>query len=205
MIEKTFVKNVTEIYKSLEFFKKLAISSIASNAILGVVIGYLILAPTIVISESDKHVLSYSGERREIAVTEKEVKKVAENFIKRRFQWDEYSQSGILANLAPLLTSGLKDKIADELKKQHESFKSVSQYVGKVQITVDADGNVIGVFDKILRITGNLKNDSTNLEAIQKIPLLSESQILMKVVRGSVTLENPLGIYINSVVNYEQN
>jgi hypothetical protein len=205
MTEKTFVKNVTEIYKSLEFFKKLAMSSIASNAILGFVVGYLILAPTIVISESEKNILSFSGERKEIVVTEKEIKKIAEDFIKRRYQWDEYSQSEILANLTPLLTSGLKEKIADELKKQHESFKTVSQYVGKVQITVDAEGNVVGVFDKILRITGNLKNDSTNLEAIQKIPLLSESQILLKVVRGSVTLENPLGIYVNSVVNYEQN
>jgi len=205
MTEKTFVKNVTEIYKSLEFFKKLAMSSIASNAILGFVVGYLILAPTIVISEGEKNILSFSGERKEIVVTEKEIKKIAEDFIKRRYQWDEYSQSEILANLTPLLTSGLKEKIADELKKQRESFKTVSQYVGKVQITVDAEGNVVGVFDKILRITGNLKNDSTNLEAIQKIPLLSESQILLKVVRGSVTLENPLGIYVNSVVNYEQN
>ena len=205
MTEKTFVKNVTEIYKSHEFFKKLAMSSIASNAILGFVVGYLILAPTIVISEGEKNILSFSGERKEIVVTEKEIKKIAEDFIKRRYQWDEYSQREILANLTPLLTSGLKEKIADELKKQRESFKTVSQYVGKVQITVDAEGNVVGVFDKILRITGNLKNDSTNLEAIQKIPLLSESQILLKVVRGSVTLENPLGIYVNSVVNYEQN
>ena len=180
-------------------------SSIASNAILCFIVGYMILAPTIVISESDKQILSFSGERKEIVVTEKEIKKVAEDFIKRRFEWDEYSQVEIMANLTPLLTYGLKEKIADELKKQKDSFKSISQYVGKVQITVDADGNVVGVFDKILRITGNLKNDSTNLEALQKIPLLSESQILMKVVRGSVTLENPLGIYINSVVNYEQN
>lgn len=205
MTEKTFVKNVSEIYKSLDFFKKLAMGSIASNAILGFVVGYMVLAPTIVIFESEKQVLSFSGERKEIVVTEKEIKKVAEDFIKRRFEWDEYSQGEIMANLDPLLTSGLKEKMAEELKKQHDSFKSVSQYVGKVQITVDAEGNVVGVFDKILRITGNLKNDSTNLEALQKIPLLSESQILIKVVQGSVTLENPLGIYINSVVNYEQN
>ena len=180
MTEKTFVKNVTEIYKSLDFFKKLAMGSIASNTILGFIISYMMLVPTIIISESEKQILSFSGERKEIVVTEKEIKKVAEDFIKRRFEWDEYSQGEIMANLDPLLTSGLKEKIADELKKQHDSFKSVSQYVGKVQITVDAEGNVVGVFDKILRITGNLKNDSTNLEALQKIPLLSESQILIK-------------------------
>lgn len=205
MTEKTFAKGVTDIYRSLELFKKIAIGAIITDVILGFIICYLIMAPTIVILESEKGKLSFIGERREAVVTENEVKKIAEDFIKRRYEWEQYSQGDIMTKLRSIVTSGLHEKLTDELKKQHDSFKSVSQYVGKVQITVDPEGNVIGVFDKILRITGNVKNDSTNLEAMQKIPLLSESQILIKVVRGSSTPENPLGIYVNSVVNYEQN
>lgn len=205
MSEKTFTKSVSEIYQNLDFFKKLTLGALISQIILGFIIGYLVMAPTIVIMEHERKMHSFVGDRREVIVTENEIKKMAEDFIKRRYEWDEYTPAEIIANLAPILTSGLKDKLTEEIKKQSESFRAVSQYVGRVQISVDPEGNVIGAFDKVLRITGNLKNDSSNLEAIQKIPLLSEAQVLLKIVRGAVTPENPLGIYINSVVSYEQN
>jgi hypothetical protein len=205
MSEKTFAKSVTEIYRDLDLFKKISLTAIFSIIVLGFSIVYLIMAPTVVIMDSDRKMHSFIGERREVVVTENEIKKMAEDFIRRRFEWDLYTPSEIIANLSPIVTAGLKDKLNEDVKKQSESFKSVSQYVGKIQVTVDPEGNVIGVFDKILRITGNLKNDSSGPEAIQKIPLLSEAQVLLRIVRGSVTPENPLGIYINSVVSYEQN
>lgn len=205
MTEKKFAKNVTEIYRDLDLFKKIAIGALLSDVVLGFIIVYLLMAPTIIIMEHERKMHSFIGERREAIVTENEIKKMAEDFIKRRYEWDLYTPSEIVAGIAPIVTSGLKDKLADEIKKQTESFKAISQYVGKIQVSVDPEGNVIGVFDKILRITGNIKNDSSNLEAIQKIPLLSEAQVLLKIVRGSITPENPLGIYINTVVSYEQN
>jgi hypothetical protein len=205
MSEKTFAKSVTEVYRDLDLFKKISLSAIFIVIVLGFTIVYLITAPTIVIMDGDRKIQSFVGERREVVVTENEIKKMAEDFIRRRFEWEQYTPSEIIANLSPIVTSGLKDKLSEEIKKQSESFKTVSQYVGKIQISVDPEGKVIGAFDKILRISGSLKNDSSNLEAIQKIPLLSEAQVLLKIVRGPVTPENPLGIYINSVVSYEQN
>lgn len=205
MSEKTFAKSVTEVYRDLDLFKKISLTALFSVIILGFTIVYLIMAPTIVIMDTDRKIQSFVGERREVVVTENEIKKMAEDFIRRRFEWEQYTPSEIIATLSPIVTSGLKDKLSEEIKKQSESFKAVSQYVGKIQVSVDHEGNVIGAFDKILRITGSLKNESSNLEAIQKIPLLSEAQVLLRIVRGSVTPENPLGIYINSVVSYEQN
>jgi hypothetical protein len=150
--------------------------------------------------------LSFLGEKREIVITDNEIKKLVENFIKRRYEWDTFSVDEVMDGLNPIITNGLKEKITTEISKQAESYKTFSQYVGKVQITVDEHGNVVGIFDKILRITGKLKNGADSLPGmIEKIPLLSEAQVLVKVVRGAITDENPLGIYINSLVNYEPN
>lgn len=205
MNERPFTKSIMELYRDLDLFKKIAVGSLLSVIILGFIVVYLLTVPAIVINENSGRVQSYAGERREIVITEAELKKIAHDFIKRRYEWDQYTPSEIITNIAPIVTSGLKEKLTVDIKKQSESFRAVSQYVGKVQMNIDPEGNIVGAFDKILRITGNLKNDSSDQDSIQKIPLLSEAQVLIKVVRGSVTPENPLGLYINSVVTYENN
>jgi hypothetical protein len=106
-----------------------------------------------------------------------------------------------MANLTPIISSGLKSKIADELTKEEKASKysAFSGYVGKITISIDEQNNIVGTFDKILRIHSKLSGDL----GIEKIPLLSEAQVMIKVISGMVTEENPLGIYINAVINYE--
>lgn len=203
--EKTFVKSVSEIYQWLNLLKKLAIGLVISNIILLGFLGYMIQSNPIVILEKEEEKLSFLGDKREVKITDREIKKAVEKFIRLRYEWESFDFNVTMDRLIPIITSGLKEKIASEISNQKDSYKAISQYVGNVKVTLDEHGNVIGVFDRILRITGKLK-DGVNLPGIsEKIPLLSESQIMVKVVKGTATEENPLGIYINSVVNYETN
>jgi len=199
-----FVKSVLEFQNKLKFYEKIIFSLSVANILFVIVVIGCVFSDPLVILQKDAEYLSFQSVRKEIAITEKEIKKLVENFIRRRYEWDKFSIESMMANLSPIISSGLKSKIADDLAKEEKASKysSFSQYVGKVNITIDEQNNIVGTFDKILRIHSKLPSSSGDLP-IEKIPLLSEAQVMVKVVTGSVTEENPLGLYINAVINYE--
>lgn len=198
-----YVKSVTEFQVKLKFYEKLILYILLANLVFGAIAFNSILRNPLVILEKDGEKLSFTTKYKEVVITENEIKKLVENFIKRRFEWEKFSIDTVISNLSPLLSSGLREKLIADLEKEEKTNKNqeFSQYVGKINITIDSDNNIIGVFDKILRI--HAKADGANGFLPEKIPLLSESQVMVKVVKGSITNENPLGLYINSVVNYE--
>ncbi len=172
--------------------------------VLAFFIGATFYGSPLVIMEGDGKVLSFEGMRKDIPITQSELKKVAQDFIKRRYEWEQFNLDGMLNGLDSITTEGLQDKILSDLKKDAQSFQSISQYVGKLDLVVGPSGEVTGKFDKILRITSQPKGEENSTEGIPvKIPLLSESQIVLKIVKGNQTPANPLGLYINSVAEYE--
>jgi hypothetical protein len=203
--ERPFVKSVNEFYQRINVLQKLTLGLVVSNAILLLILGISLQRNPIVILERDAEKLSFIGDQKEVVITDKEIKKAVEKYIRLRYEWEKFDSNETIDKLTPVITSGLKDKVLNEITAQKESYKAISQYVGSIKVTVDENGNIVGVFDRILRITGKLK-DGLNLPGLnEKIPLLSEAQIMVKVVKGTMTQENPLGIYINSVINYETN
>lgn len=199
-----FVKSVLEFQNKLKFYEKVILYSVVANILFAVGVLTVVFSDPVVIMERDSEKLSFQSERKEVTITEKEIKKLVENFIRRRYEWDKFNLEEVMANLSPLLSSGLKSKIADELVKDEKNLKNqaFSQYVGKISIVIDEAHNIVGSFDKILRIHNKITTASGDLP-IEKIPLLSEAQVMVKVVKGAVTEENPLGLYINGVVSYE--
>ncbi len=197
-----FVKSVLEFQSKLKFYEKLIAYLCIANVIFGALVFNAIMSNPLVIMERDGEKLSFVTKSKEVVITESEIKKVVENFIKRRFEWDKFSIDTIIGNLSPILSSGFREKLSEDLAKEEKGNRTqdFSQYVGKINITIDSDYNIIGVFDKILRINSK---GAAGAYIPEKIPLLSEAQVMVKVVKGSVTKENPLGLYINSVINYE--
>jgi hypothetical protein len=203
--ERPFVKSVNEFYQRINILQKLSLGLVVSNVTLLLILGISLQRNPIVILEKDAEKLSFIGDQKEVVITDKEIKKSVEKYIRLRYEWEKFDSNETIDKLAPIITSGLKDKVLNEITAQKESYKAISQYVGSIKVSVDENGNIVGIFDRILRITGKLK-DGLNLPGLnEKIPLLSEAQIMVKVVKGTMTQENPLGIYINSVINYETN
>ena len=186
-----FIENIDEIYKKINFYKKSLVSAVACGVFQAITILCLIFSSPIVIVEKDGERIGHIGEMKELTITEGEIKELARKFIKNRYEWQEFNPDYIVSNLSPLVKNGLRDKIYKKLQNQKEQFKGqkVSQYVGKIKIHIDEHKRIIGVFDKVLRV--------------ENIPLISEAQVLIGIVKGFSSRANKIGLYINSVVNYE--
>ena len=202
--QRPFVKSVLDFQNRLKFYEKIILSLVVANVFFAISVLFSAFSNPLVILEKDAEKLSFQANRKETSITEKEIKKLVENFIRRRYEWDKFSIENMMANLSPILSRGLKGKIVDDLTKEEKAskYQAFSQYVGRINISIDDGHNIVGTFDKILRIHNRISTSSGDLP-IEKIPLLSEAQVMVKVVKGSVTEENPLGLYINAVINYE--
>lgn len=201
---KPFVKSVMEFHTRIKYYEKVILYFAFSNVLFAISVMFCVFSDPLVIMERDAEKLSFTSKRKEVSITEEEIKKLVENFVRRRYEWENFSIKQVMASLSPLLSEGLKSKIADELEKEEKTsrYQDFSQYVGKISISIDESHNIVGTFDKILRIHSKITTTGGDLP-IEKIPLLSESQVMVKVVKGAVTHENPLGLYINGVINYE--
>ena len=186
-----FIENISEIYKKIDFYKKGAVILAMCSLFQTATIFSLIFANPIVIQEKSGERIGYVGVKKELTITQKEIKELVRRFIRSRYEWQEFNPELISKNLEPFVKSGLSNKMLKKLNLEKEELKGqkLKQYVGKIKVEIDKDNRIVGTFDKIIRI-GN-------------IPLLSEAQVLIGIVKGLVTKSNKLGLYINSVVNYE--
>lgn len=189
--ETPFINNISEIYQKINFYKKGFIAAVTCGVFQSITILCLIFSNPIVIHEKDGERLGYVGERKEIIITQREIKELVKKFIKRRYEWQVFKPELITRELSPFIKNGLSKKIKVNLLKEQKQLKgqNIKQYVGKIIVKIDKNNRIIGLFDKVMRIEG--------------IPLLSEAQVLIGIVKGLVTKSNKLGLYINSVVNYE--
>ena len=186
-----FIENIDEIYNKINFYKKSLVSAVACGVLQAITILCLTFSSPIVIIEKDGERIGHIGEKKELTITEGEIKELARKFIKDRYEWQEFNPEYIVSNLSPIVKSGLKAKIRKKLENRWEQLKGqqVSQYVGKIKVHIDEHKRIIGVFDKVLRI--------------ENIPLFSETHVLIGIVKGFSNKANKIGLYINSVVNYE--
>ena len=190
-LESPFINNITEIYKKINFYKKGFIALAICSVFQAVTIFCLIFSNPIVIHEKNGERIGFIGVKTELIITQKEIKELVKRFIRSRYEWQEFNPELISKNLEPFIKKGLSKKMFKQLNLEKAELKGqeLKQYIGKISVSIDKNNRIIGTFDKIIRI-GN-------------IPLLSEAQVLIGIVKGLITKSNKLGLYINSVVNYE--
>lgn len=131
------------------------------------------------------------SERRADEITEKDVENFVRDFLGQMFTWPKLVPETILQQVAPLATSGLLDRIKGALVQRSEKDfkgKTLSQDVANVRVSV-TEKNVIASFDKVLRIDG--------------VPLVIPTELSFSIVRGSSTRWNPMGLYVNGLVEHE--
>jgi len=185
-------KDITKFYKEINFLKWIILIQALGILCLGATYGLTQLSGPLVLYKEDGRVLSFSAQNEIVEVTEDQVKLLVKDFINRRFNWDQYDESVIYGSITPLLSRSLKRKILKSLKDQRKQMGDgeVSQYVGKIDVQINDQGKIIASFDKILRLKG--------------LPLITESQLKIGISEGARSPENPWGIYINSLVSYDQ-
>ena len=83
--QRPFVKSVLEFQSRLKFCEKIITSLVFTNVLFALIIGVGVFENPLVIMEKDSEKLSFQSERREVEITEKEIKRLVENFIRRRY------------------------------------------------------------------------------------------------------------------------
>ncbi len=147
-------------------------------------------SPLVIVIKGDEKNY-YQSVRRSDAITEKDVQGFIQNFLEQMFHWEKLSPEVILQQISPLATSGLSDRIHQELVQRAEKDfkeKNISESITNVHIEV-TEKNVVATFDKVLRIDG--------------MPLVLPTELAFTIVRGNQTKWNPMGLYVNGLVEHE--
>ena len=113
-----FIENIDEIYKKINFYKKSLVSAVACGVLQAITILCLTFSSPIVIIEKDGERIGHIGEKKELTITEGEIKELARKFIKDRYEWQEFNPEYIVSNLSPIVKSGLKAKIRKKLENR---------------------------------------------------------------------------------------
>lgn len=158
--------------------------------LIGVIVVMSFESPLVIITSGfEKHY--YQTARKPNSITEKDVENFVRDFLEQLFTWDQLSPEVIINRVSPLVTSGLLDRIRQELaQKVEKDFKgkTLSQEIVGVKIQVTPK-EVIASFDKVLKING--------------VSLVIPVQMAFNIIGGGVTRWNPMGLYVNGLVEHE--
>lgn len=146
----------------------------------------------IVILSSDNDFFYFQGQHTNVNLTETDIKRFTESFVKRFYNWQELEPETILKNVGPLVTDGFKENTLLNMKNRKEkefSGKKIQQSATGVIVQVNKD-STLATFDVILRVDG--------------IPLIVPTQIALSLVRGAKTEWNPMGLYVNSLTQFDR-
>lgn len=170
----------------------------AINYMAGAVVGFMTIAlvvmafraPLVVVMRGqEKHY--YQSVRKSDSITEKDVENFVRDFLESMFNWNSLIPDVILKQVAPFVTTGLSEKISRELIRlvdKDYKGKSLSAGITNIQVQV-TEKDVLATFDKVLRIDG--------------MPLVVPTQMKFNIIRGSSTSWNPIGLYVNGLVEHE--
>lgn len=177
--------------RSLDRQRTLSLLLGVINGLLVIGISYLALSPPLVVSKNRDKKVFYKARRMNLAVTNSDLEDVASQFVFARYQWDKFDRDSIIKGVTPFISKNLSRKITKELlklKKQFPKEKLISQSIANLKSEVTMKKIIIS-FDRILKVGG--------------IPLVTPIDIEFLMMQGSPNHLNPMGIYINNVIQYE--
>jgi len=177
--------------RELDRQKTLSLILSVVNGILVTLVTYLVLSPPLVITK-DRDKKDYSIARRlNVEVSSRDLEDVASQFILARYQWDQFDRTSIIKGITPFVTKKLTGKITKELTKLAKQFpkdKLISQSVANIRSEVTMEKIKVS-FDRILKVDG--------------LPLVTPIDVEFLMMESNSNQLNPLGIYINNIIQYE--
>jgi hypothetical protein len=153
-------------------------------------IAYMAMLPPVVIDKNETQNKRYSSTRQNIEIGKNEIKVFVKTFIKANYQWVSLNKKTMLLNIHPFVTKDFYKLLKGKSTKKVKPEEQFSQYIGNLNISV-TDKDVVAQFDRIIRLKG--------------IPLISVTQISLQILKDSPNQWNPLGLYVNGLIEHEGN
>ena len=191
MTKKTFCDNWKDINGQLAWYRYMAISSLVLSLLLSLSVTVQTYRPPIVVVK-EKGKKYHMGKREEIDITEEDVRGFASEFIGRLHTWENFHPDKILEGISCIVTPGFRGRLKKTLgDKEYEGKdgQSLEQYAAFIKPRL-AEGRTFVSFDRIVRVGG--------------IPLATSMEAALGVVQDGRTPCNPIGLYVDSLSEYER-
>lgn len=158
-----------------------------------VMMAWSLLRDPFVVVLNHKERIWVESEKKDVPIEREEIVEIIKRFIEKRYQWKKLNLDDVLHHIQPITTSGLLDKIKDDLSlfiKNDLSKKKFEQAVANIDVKV-SDSAITASFDRVIRVDG--------------LPLVAPLQLSLELIRGSRTRFNPIGLYINGIIEHQRN
>ncbi|MBY0385366.1 hypothetical protein K2X05_09425 [bacterium] len=158
-----------------------------------VMMAWSLLRDPFVVVLNHKERIWVESEKKDVPIEREEIVEIIKRFIEKRYQWKKLNLDELLHHIQPITTSGLLEKIKDDVAlfiKTDFSKKKFEQAVTNIEVKV-SDSSITASFDRVIRVDG--------------LPLVAPLQLSLELIRGSRTRFNPIGLYINGLIEHQRN
>lgn len=179
------VNNQVRLYKLIG-----AVVGIIGVILLGVILFQSLKSPLVVYDDGSQKI-PYVAATREFKIDEEQIRRFLIEYLYLYHKWDKLEPEQILKQIGPFTTEGLIEKIqAQLLERKNKDFKrqEVSQDIAHIKVKI-SEKEIIVTFDKIFHIAS--------------IPLVLPTQVSFQIINGATTKWNPMGLYVNGILEHE--
>lgn len=155
------------------------------------ILAYVASLPPVVVEKGNNEVIRYHSTRKNNPIGKNEIKRFVKTFIKANYEWKKFERKKMLFNIRPFVTDDFYSLVSKNSKKKvakPDGEDKFSQYVGEINVSV-TDKEVVAQFDRVIRLKG--------------LPLISVTQISLQILKDSPNKWNPLGLYVNGLIEHE--
>lgn len=177
---------------ALSIYRIGALTLSALSLVLAIIVGILATSdPVVVVTDQDSKIF-FQGRHEHVAVTDEDIKAFIATWVTARYTWTQLDQNSIIRGIEPISTNGFLTKLSDQLGKRKLDLKE-GQKLEEIAVNVRPVVNqkeALASFDRIVRIN--------------EIPIVVPSEVALDIVQGKRTRWNPLGLYVNGIVEHEK-
>ena len=191
--ENSYFEKWTYMQKSQQFQKRIILSLLGLIGLLLLIILFAGNNTPLVVERDNSIYRALNVERSDVKPTKESVAELVTEFVKARYEWENFEPQVIVKKLEPYTTEALRTKLFEEFGKkgfQNKPGDSIEQSVARIRPDI-SDKAVLATFDRVLRING--------------VPVVVPTEISLLLSEGPKTYFNPMGLYINGVIEHENN
>ena len=158
-----------------------------------VMMAWSLLRDPFVVVMSQNERIWVESQKKNVPIEREEIVEIIKRFIEKRYQWKKMNLDEVLHHIQPITTTGLLEKIKGDLLqfiKTDLSKKNFQQAVANIEVNV-SEQSITASFDRVIRLDG--------------LPLVAPLQLSLELIRGSRTRFNPVGLYINGIIEHQRN
>ena len=191
--ENSYFERWAFMQKNQQFQKRIILGLLGLIGILLLMIMFAVNDTPLVVERDNLVYRSLNVEKSNVKPTKESVAMLVTEFIQARYEWANFEPQAILKRLEPYTTEALRTKLLEEFGKKGVENKprdSIEQSVARVRPDI-SDKAVLATFDRILRING--------------VPVVVPTEVSLLLSEGPKTYFNPMGLYINGVIEHDSN